>query len=344
MALLEMIDVSIEYETDRGQLQAVDGVDLSVDQGETLGLVGESGSGKTTATKPILGLLDSNGRVAGGEIRFEGRDLTTLSEAELRREIRWQKISYIPQNAMAALDPVFTVGDQIEEVILAHTDRTKRAARERTAELLVDVGLDPNRARDYPHELSGGQRQRVTIALALALSPALIIADEPTTGLDVVVQDEILELIDEIQAEMGCAMIFITHDMSVIAEISDRIAVMYAGRVMESGTIRDVFKRSAHPYTIGLQNSFPRMERNPAESSLITIPGSSPELYDPPDGCRFIDRCPFATGTCEELPPTVEVADGHRIECHFPDRSEEFRTAGSNAETWTGDRGEVTEP
>lgn len=342
MALLEITGLSVEYRTDEGRLQALDQFSLTVESGETVGIVGESGCGKTTAVKPILGLLDRNGAVTNGQIRLGGEDVIGMSEAALNESIRWTKASYIPQNAMAALDPVFTVGSQLVEVILEHSDRSKADARERTAQLFEDVGLDPSRMSDYPHELSGGQRQRVTIALALALEPSLIIADEPTTGLDVVVQDEILELIGDVQADIGCGLIFITHDMSTVAEISDRVAVLYAGRVVEVGTVTEVFKESAHPYTIGLRNAFPRMERRPAESSLITIPGAPPDLHEPPTGCRFADRCPFETEECTMDPPKVEVSDGHAIECHYPDKAAEFREEGGRAETWAAANEPVT--
>jgi oligopeptide/dipeptide ABC transporter ATP-binding protein len=334
MALLELEDVTIEYETEAGPLEAVDAVDLTVDSGETLGIVGESGCGKTTVAKSILNILDANGSITGGEIRFDGRDLTELSETELRQQIRWQEISFIPQNAMASLDPVYTVGNQVQQVIRQHTDQSKAEARERTEELFQHVGLDSGRTNDYPHELSGGQRQRVTIALALALEPAVIVADEPTTGLDVVVQDEIMQLLDRIQDELDCAVVFVTHDMSVIAEISDYVVVMYAGRVAEYGTTRDVFKRSAHPYTIGLQNAFPTMRRHPEPGSLISIEGSPPNLLDPPSGCRFLDRCPFSTEVCHHDPGPVEVDEGHRIECHFPEKRETFQERGEDRETW----------
>lgn len=334
MTLLEFRDFSVEYETERGTLRAVDHLDLTVRRGETLGVVGESGCGKTTTMKPVLGILDDNGRVTSGELLYEDRNLLELSESELRREIRWTEIAYIPQNAMAALDPVFTVGAQVDEVILEHTDRSKAQARERTEELFESVGLDVGRTSDYPHELSGGQRQRVTIALALALEPSLVIADEPTTGLDVVVQDEILELIAGIQAEIGCALVFITHDLSVVGEISDRLAILYAGRVVELGSVADVFAGSAHPYTIGLQNAFPRMERNPDEGSIITIPGTPPDPTERGAGCSFADRCPFATEECERDPEFVEVDDDHWVECHYPEKADEFRERGGRSETW----------
>jgi oligopeptide/dipeptide ABC transporter ATP-binding protein len=335
MSLLDIRDVSIEYQLEKGTLEAVSEVSLAVEAGETVGIVGESGCGKTTMTKSILGLLDDNGAISGGEITYKGETISEFSEPRLREEIRWQEVSYIPQNAMASLDPVHTVGAQMKEVIRAHTDQTKKEAHDRSAELFERVGLEAARLRDYPHELSGGQRQRVTIALSLALTPSLIIADEPTTGLDVVVQDEIMNLLDEIQQDIGCAILFVTHDMSVIAEVSDRVVVMYAGRTAEVGSITDVFVDSAHPYTIGLQNAFPKMEYAPAFDSLVSIPGSPPDLSDPPHGCRFADRCPWSTAECiEHHPPEVEVDDGHTIECHYPGEADRFREEGSTAGTW----------
>lgn len=340
MALLDIHDLSIEYRLEEGTLEAVSDVSLTVEAGETVGIVGESGCGKTTMTKSILGMLDENGGITEGTITYKDETVSEYSEERLREEIRWQEISYIPQNAMASLDPVHTVGAQMREAIRAHTDRSKEEAQERSAELFERVGLEPARLRDYPHELSGGQRQRVTIALSLALTPSLIIADEPTTGLDVVVQDEIMSLLDEIQRDIGCAILFVTHDMSVIAEVSDRVVVMYAGRTVEVGSIDEVFVESAHPYTIGLQNAFPKMEYAPAFDSLVSIPGSPPDLSHPPTGCRFADRCPWSTEECvEQPPPSVEVDDEHTIECHYPEEAERFREEGASAGTWQDAQG-----
>ncbi|RQH02633.1 ABC transporter ATP-binding protein [Natrarchaeobius oligotrophus] len=335
MGVVDIDGVSVEYATDDGPVRAIDDVSFRIEEGETLGIVGESGCGKTTLTKAFLRLLDSNGEISEGSITYEGIDLAAASESTLREKIRWKEISYIPQNAMAALDPVYTVGSQVVQVIKLHTDKSTAEARERCAELFKRVDLDPNRMDDYPHELSGGQRQRVTIALSLALSPSVIVADEPTTGLDVIVQDQICDLLEEIQEDIGCAIVFVTHDMGVVSNISDRVAVMYAGRIAEIGRIEDVFERSAHPYTIGLQNAFPRMEEYPSDSTLIEIPGSPPNLVEPPSGCRFADRCPFATDECRSTDPEpVELDDGRRIECLYPDQREEFRTNGSDPRTW----------
>lgn len=335
MALLEIENLSVTYEEDDEFIQAVDGVDLSVEAGETLGIVGESGCGKSTIIKSLISILDSNGTITGGEIRFKGDDLVQFSQEDLNREIRWKEMSYVPQNAMASLDPVQRIGSQIVEVIREHTDASKQEAVDRVEELLNNVGLDSERRHDYPHELSGGQRQRAVIALALALEPSLILADEPTTGLDVVIQDEILQLLDEIQADLNCAIVLVTHDMSVVAEVADNIAVMYGGRVMEFGGTASVFNNSTHPYTIGLKNAFPTLERGSDKSRLVSIPGSPPDLRDPPTGCRFKKRCPFSTEECDTVePPTVDVGDGQIAKCHYTDQAPEFRRRGESSELW----------
>lgn len=335
MSQLHIENLRIEYALADDQLVAVDDVDLELEEATTMGLVGESGSGKTTVIKSILGLLDDNGRVVSGKVVFKGEDLTTMPEVEMNERIRWQEISYVPQNAMAALDPVYRVGSQIVEVIRRHTDQSKEAARERAAQLFRRVDLDESRLNDYPHQLSGGQRQRVVIALALALEPSLIIADEPTTGLDVIVQDAILELLADIQADLGCSILTVTHDMSVVAEMADEIAVMYGGWIMESGDTRDVLKETTNPYTIGLKNAFPTLDSDPSMAELISIPGSPPSLNPPPVGCRFANRCPFATDTCRrEEPPMLSVGGGQRSKCHYSDNSPELRARGERAEMW----------
>jgi peptide/nickel transport system ATP-binding protein len=331
MSLLNVSNLAVEYETHESSIRAVDGVEFQIDRGKTLGIVGESGSGKTTVAKAVLGSLAENGRIAEGTIEFEGRDLATLTRKEWNRTLRWQEISYIPQNAMAALDPVQKAGSQLVEVIRQHTDQSKREARERARELFERVDLDPSTMTDYPHELSGGQRQRVVIALALVLSPSLVIADEPTTGLDVVVQEETLSLLNELQDEIGCAMIFVTHDMSAVTEVADKIAVMYGGQIMEIGDMGDVFTESTHPYTIGLKNAFPSMSLN---ERLISIPGSPPDLRNPPKGCRFKERCPFRTEECETEPPMVPIEEGWRSKCHYADDAETFRAEAEDEKLW----------
>jgi len=331
MTLLDITDLSVEYETNDGTLKAVDEISFSLEGGETLGLVGESGCGKSTAAKSLIGLLDSNGHISNGEIRFGDHDLATFSEDDFRN-IRWKDISFIPQNAMNALDPVHRIGSQMIEVIQTHTDDTKAEAKERAKKLLEDVDLNPNRITDYPHELSGGQRQRVIIALSLALTPSIIIADEPTTGLDVVVQDSILELIQRIQNERDISMLIITHDMSVVAEVTDRTGVMYGGHLVEIGETSDIFERTTHPYTIGLSNAFPSIDQDIEE--LVHIPGSLPDLRNPQPGCRFADRCPFRTQECEAEPPLLTVGGEHKAKCHYIDNADEFRKRGKRSETW----------
>jgi oligopeptide/dipeptide ABC transporter ATP-binding protein len=331
MALLEVTDLRVTYRTTQGDAQAIDGVSFSLQEGENLGLVGESGCGKTTAAKAILRLLPPNGQISGGTIRFQGQDLVPLREAELKN-IRWKEISIISQSAMNALDPVYRVGDQLVEAIRIHEQVKKATAWERAATLFEIVGLERKRLRDYPHQLSGGMRQRSIIAMALALNPSLIIADEPTTALDVIVQDQILQKIKELRQEWGSAMIFITHDISVIAETCDSVAVMYAGKIMEYASTRRIFKEAYHPYTLGLQNAFPSIDAQ--QPQLISIPGFPPSLIDPPRGCRFRLRCPFATELCQEDPSMAEVATSHLVACHYPDRVEEFRQLARREDTW----------
>ncbi|MFB6120893.1 MAG: ABC transporter ATP-binding protein [Halobacteriaceae archaeon] len=333
MALLDISNVSVRYSVDGGEVHAVDDVSLTVDRGETVGLVGESGSGKSTLGRAIIRLLDENGTVADGEIRFKDRDLTDLSDSEIR-DVRWAEISTVPQGSMSGLNPVYKVGDQIVEAIQHHEpETTKLEAAERAEDLLERVGVDPERADDYPHQFSGGMKQRAMIAMALACDPDLIIADEPTTALDVIVQDQVLAELEELQAELDVAFLVISHDISVIAETCDRVGVMYGGKLMEVGTTEQVFDAPANPYTMGLKNSFPNVEE--AEEALVSIPGTPPSLEAPPTGCRFRDRCPFATAECEDgHPPLFEVADGHESACYHLDRVEEMRAAATEEETW----------
>ncbi|MFC6889995.1 ABC transporter ATP-binding protein [Halorubrum trueperi] len=334
MALLELNDLNIEYKTDQGNVRAVEDVNIQIEKGETVGIVGESGCGKTTMAKSVLGILPSNANIVSGEIIYDGKDLTERSEDFLRENIRWSEISWIAQNAMNALNPVYRIKSLFHEALSIHTDLSKAERREKIEQLLTDVDLDAAVINDYGHELSGGQRQRVIIALALALSPPLIIADEPTTGLDVVIQDQILRLISDLQKETNSAMMFISHDVNAVAEVSDKTSVMYAGNVVESGDSSDVFKSPAHPYTVGLMNAFPRIDSDP-DDALVTIPGSPPELIDPPKGCRFKSRCPFATEDCTVTPPDTKVNNrSHVAKCHYTSKAEKFREEGKKIETW----------
>ncbi|NED97821.1 ABC transporter ATP-binding protein [Phytoactinopolyspora alkaliphila] len=317
--LLALRDVVTTFRTDMGRVPAVNGVSYSVLPGETVGVVGESGSGKSVTVTSALGLLPHSGTVESGQAVFAGRDLFTLGERELQR-IRGREIGLIFQDPMSALNPVMTIGRQISEGLRRHDRRLSRsAARARVVELLAEVGI-PNpaaRARQYPHEFSGGMRQRAMIAMAMANRPRLLIADEPTTALDVTVQAQILALIAQVQAETGAALIMITHDLGVIAEIADRVVVMYGGRVVETGPIGSVFGKPGHPYTRGLLTSLPRLDRPAAE--LYAIPGQPPNPMFLPDGCAFRVRCEQSQNRveCWTQPDLTALTPGHASACHF---------------------------
>ncbi len=317
MPLLEVDSLVTEFDTDEGRVRAVDGVSFSVEQGETLGIVGESGCGKSVTAHSIMRLLPQPmGQIAGGVVRFRGRELTSLSLEEMEK-VRGRDIGMVFQEPMTALNPVHTIGKQLTEVMLLHRDIAADQAIRDGIELLARVGIPSPDVRmgEYPHQLSGGMRQRVVIAMALACEPALLIADEPTTALDVTIQAQILELIRELQSDMGMAVIMITHDLGVIAETSDKVLVMYAGRVAEQGSVYDIFDRPAHPYTQGLLASIPRLETEP-KSRLSIIEGMVPGLMDLPPGCRFQNRCPHAVEACSASAPVVEtVGDGHGVSC-----------------------------
>jgi oligopeptide/dipeptide ABC transporter ATP-binding protein len=331
MAVLEVEDLEIRYRVGGREARAVDGISFAIEEGEYLGLVGESGCGKSTVAKAILGILPQAGRVTGGAIRYAGRDLVGRSAGEMRR-VRWRDIALVPQSAMNGFDPVYTIERQLDEAITAHAQLPAEERRKRIAELFALVGLEHSRLKDYPHQFSGGMRQRAMIAMAMVLDPKLIVADEPTTGLDVIVQDQILQRIREIHDRLGKAMLLITHDMAVVSENCQKNAVMYAGRIMEYGG-EGVFRAPFHPYTLGLCNAFPNLADRGRE--LISIPGNPPSLIDPPAGCRFRQRCPFATARCAEAaPPLVEVEPGHVVACHYVDQAASFRERASDPATW----------
>jgi oligopeptide/dipeptide ABC transporter ATP-binding protein len=318
--LLRVQDLKTYFFTDEGVAKAVDGVSFDVGQQETLGIVGESGCGKSVTALSILRLIpDPPGRIVGGSIHFRGQDLAALSEREMRK-IRGNDITMIFQEPMTSLNPVYTVGDQIMEVLRLHRDVSKDEARKRTIELLGRVRIpDPEqRVDEYPHQLSGGQRQRVMIAMALACDPALLIADEPTTALDVTVQAQILELLNHLQREFGMSIMLITHDLGVIAETAHRVVVMYAGVVAEVGTAEQVFGGPNHPYTEGLKASIPKLGEK--RERLHTIPGSVPSPYEEIVGCPFQNRCPYVMERCKrEFPPLYEVGSGHQDRCFLYD-------------------------
>ncbi len=334
--LLEVDNVSVEYSTSEGPLRAVDDVSFTVSEDETFGLVGESGCGKSTMARSILGLLPDNGEVAEGEIRFKGVDISALSKEELNR-IRWSHVSMISQGAMNALNPVHKISSQIIESIQAHREVSNAEARERVAELFELVGLDPDRMDEYPHQFSGGMKQRAYIAMALSLDPELIIADEPTTALDVIVQDQILKRIQELQDELGISMILISHDISVIAETCKRLGVMYAGKMMEYGDLKSIFGNPHNPYMLGLQNAFPTLSGE--RQDLISIPGSPPDLVDPADQCRFVDRCPFAEQQCYDGHPSLDrIEDDHYSACYRHDDVEWMRERATEPGVWGGEQ------
>jgi peptide/nickel transport system ATP-binding protein len=316
--LLSVRDLRTYFDTDEGVVRAVDGVSFDVRRGETVCIVGESGSGKTVACESITKLISiPPGRIAAGEVRFDGRDLTAMSDGQLE-SIRGDRIGHVFQNPQGALNPVYRVGTQIAEAIRIHRDVSRKDARARAIELLERVGIPEATARvdDYPHEFSGGMKQRVVIAMALAADPDLLICDEPTTALDVTIQAQILRLLNELKAEYEMSIVFITHDLGVVAEIADRVVVMYAGKVMERGTVYELFEDPAHPYTQALLDCLLGTERE-----LTAIEGSPPQPTDPPEGCRFHPRCPHAIEDCRvgDQPPLTPVSDGngHEASCVF---------------------------
>lgn len=317
MALLEIQDLKTYYYTLRGPVKAVDGVSFQVKKGEALGLAGESGCGKTTVALSILRILPTGGRIVGGKILFRGKDLVKLKDKQIR-EVRWKGISIVFQGAMNALNPLFKVGDQVVEAIRLHEPKvTKKQAWERTEKLFETVGLETSRAKDYPHEYSGGMRQRGLIAMSLACNPELLIADEPGTALDVIVQAQVLKLMKELKNKLNLAMVMITHDISMITETCEKIAIMYAGKIVEKGDIATIFKKPLHPYTRGLLTAFPSIKA--AKRRMTSIPGSPPDLLDPPTGCRFHPRCPYAEEICKRKEPrSIRVGDAdHYVACHL---------------------------
>jgi len=331
MTLLSVRDLRVQYTTTAGIVRAIDGADLDVPAGSIVGLVGESGCGKTTLGRALMGVLPGNGSIAGGSIVFEGRDLAAMLERE-RRALRWRRISFVPQTAMNALDPVQRLRAQMLEVLCERGGMPRPAAGERADTLMRLVGLDPRRLSDYPHQFSGGMRQRASIALALALEPSLVIADEPVTALDVIVQRQVLDMLRELRDRLGLAMILVTHDMAVVAYACDRAAVMYAGKVVEQGPVAAVLEAPFHPYTMGLTRAFPNLRD---AAALVPIEGAPPSLLDPPRGCRFAARCPFAEPRCEaEPPPLVAVAPNHVAACWRSGTAAALRDAAARPETW----------
>ncbi len=309
---LDVRDLRVYYYTYAGVVKAVEGVSFQLRKGETLGLAGESGCGKSTLGFSLMNLVPPPGRIAGGSIFLDGMDIAKMSEEELRRKIRWKKISMVFQGAMNALTPVYKIGDQLAEPLMVHKGLEKNEAIEEAKKILPKVGLDPEIVNRYPHELSGGMKQRVMIAMALVLRPEVVIADEPTTALDVIVQAQILNLLKSLKKEFNISLILISHDLSIMAEVVERLAIMYAGKMVEIGSSDELFADPKHPYTQGLLKSIPKL----TEKGLHYIPGTPPDLRNPPQGCRFADRCPFVFDKCRrEEPPMFKVGETQYAAC-----------------------------
>jgi peptide/nickel transport system ATP-binding protein len=329
MALLEVEDLKTYFRTDDGIVKAVDGVNFEVEKGQTLGIVGESGSGKSVTCLTIMGLNPKKSAITSGEARFNGEDLITMPQKRLR-DIRGNDIAMIFQDPMTSLNPVHTIGKQLVEAIQLHRDVSKRQAKLRALELLKAVGIPraERRIDDYPHQFSGGMRQRVMIAMALVNDPDLLIADEPTTALDVTTQAQILELMNRLQREFGSAIIMITHDLGVIAEIADEVVVMYTAQVAERGTVEQLFSRPHHPYTWGLLGSLPRLDAD--TDRLVQIQGQPPSLLNPPRGCRFNPRCPYVMNVCKQQEPELRPISNepeHLQACHLDEQTKDREAA-----------------
>ncbi len=327
--LLEVRDLKTYFYTENGISKAVDGVSLEIYPGETLGIVGESGCGKSITSLSIMRLIqEPPGRIVGGEILFKGKDLTKLSQDEMRK-VRGNEISMIFQEPMTSLNPVFTVGYQISEAIMLHKKASKKEAMEQAIDMLRKVGipLPEQRFHEYPHQLSGGMRQRVMIAMALSCNPELLIADEPTTALDVTIQAQILDLMEDLKEKFNMSVMMITHDLGVIAEVSDRVAVMYAGKVVEYTDVKTLFDNPRHPYTWGLLNSIPRLDKD--VDKLLAIPGVVPDSSNYPAGCRYNTRCPLARERCfAGEPGLIEIEEGHTTRCWYSEEIDDLRNKG----------------
>jgi peptide/nickel transport system ATP-binding protein len=332
MALLELKNLKVYYKTRRGINKAVDDISFDLDIGQSIGLVGESGCGKSTLAKAIIRVMSQNAVIAGGEINFQGNSILEYTEKQMRK-IRWTEMALVPQAAMDSLNPVYTVENQFREILSKKSNLRGKESKKRTMELFQMVALDEHYLSHYPHEFSGGMKQRAVIALAFSLNPKLLITDEPVTALDVIVQNQVLRELKSLRTRFNAALIMITHDISVVAHTCDFIAVMYAGKIVERGTTREVIKHSIHPYTMGLENAFPNLI-NP-QDTLISIEGSPPDLVDPPPGCRFAPRCPFHLDVCVETEPDlIELTPGHYSACHRLDELDMLRSKTAEEDTW----------
>ena len=325
MPMLDIQGLKTHFKTDDGWLHAVDGVDIAIDAGQTVCVVGESGCGKSVTAKTVMKLIDMPpGRIVAGRVMWQGRDLVPLGPDEMRK-IRAKEIAIIFQEPMTSLNPVYTVGEQIAESVRLHEGLSKAAAMDRAVEMLklVHIPTPDKRVRDYPHQFSGGMRQRVMIAIALACNPKLLIADEPTTALDVTIQAQILDLMQELKDRLGMAVMLITHAMGVVAEVAQKVVVMYAGKVVEEATVQELFARPKHPYTQGLIRSIPRIDLAATHKArLEAIPGTVPKLIEPAEGCRFAARCKYAEAACRTAtPPLAEISPGHKVACFLSDKT-----------------------
>ncbi len=332
MTILSLRDLKVEYATQDGSVQAVDGVSFDIEESQQLGLIGESGCGKTTLLKAIVQVLPRNGQISAGKIMFKGMDLLQLPAADMR-QLRWREIATIPQASMDSLNPVQRVGSQLMKLLTIRGGYDKRAARRRAVDLFDLVGLDTDRLMHYPHEFSGGMKQRAVIAMALALEPSLLIADEPVTALDVIVQHQILEVLRELEQELNLTVMLITHDISVVAQVCDSVAVMYAGRIVEQAAAKPFFASPAHPYSLGLQQAFPNLAR--PRDVLVSIEGYPPDLREPPAGCRFAERCPFVQSACHDVDPRLELVGEDRVAaCLRSNEMNELRIRAEDPTLW----------
>lgn len=331
--VLEIKNLKIYYNISEGCVKAVDNVSLQLCRGDVLGLVGESGCGKTTLIKSLLKILPSNGYINGGTANYKGEDIFKMDNSRIQK-LRWNEISIISQSAMNALDPIYRVGDQIVEAITEHEKVKKEKAYKRAEKLFDLVGVDRKRLKDYPHQYSGGMKQRAVIAMALALNPDIILADEPTTALDVVVQAQILQRINKLLENYHGSMIMATHDISVIAQTCNKVAVMYGGKILEFGDKRRIVTNPYHPYTLGLKNAFPSITGE--KKSLISIPGNPPDLLVPPHGCIFAPRCPFVKEICKNKSPLPEKVEEGYVSCHRLEEVDKLRYYAEQEKTWLG--------
>ncbi len=313
--VLDVRNLTTHYFTRKGEVQALDDASFQLARGESMGVAGESGCGKSTMAFSLINQVQPPGRVVSGEVNINGINTVELSETETRQKVRWERISMVFQGAMDILTPVYTVGHQMKEPLHHHKGITGKEAREKCEEYLGEVGLDKEIFTRYPHELSGGQKQRVIIAMSLLLEPDVLIADEPTTSLDVVVEAQIMNLLKRLKKELGISMIFITHDLSILSEVSNKLSIMYAGKFAELGNAEKIYNNPKHPYTEKLLASIPRLHKD--VKRLERIPGAPPNLVNPPSGCRFHPRCPYAEEVCQEEVPELKEVEGRKVACHF---------------------------